>query len=168
ERQRTLSTELDKSSNGYTPADNVVKREQPGVGVARQFCPFCSNSVAFLSRHLTRVHRKEPDVAKVLKLQPPGLKESKCTPEMSKLRCLGNFMHNVEVLRGSLAGDIVVVRRSCEDRPASDYLPCMYCYAFMLPSRLSDHGEACELRDRGERNDYGAHQALSKYLLTSA
>ena len=63
---------------------------------------------------------------------------------LDKLRNLGDFNHNIEVLR-SQKGLLIVGRRSPGHDPYS-YLPCKYCMVFYMGENLWRHARHCNQR----------------------
>ncbi|KAJ8021817.1 hypothetical protein HOLleu_39118 [Holothuria leucospilota] len=56
---------------------------------------------------------------------------------------MGNFHHNLEVLKKEVA-DLSIVRRSHHAKVVEDYLPCLKCYGFFEMSKLWRHVSQCK------------------------
>lgn len=69
-------------------------------------------------------------------------KTSEYKDGLKKLKCLGNFLHNIETLNNGGA-DIVVVKRPSKARKVSDYFPCIHCYGFYVGDELWKHTKNC-------------------------
>ena len=86
------------------------------------------------------VHKTEPQVAEVL-AKPKGSSERALLLE--KLRNLGNFKHNCDVLkRGS--GQLILWRAPSEPVEAGDYSPCEHCLGFFRKKELWRHESKCK------------------------
>ena len=64
-----------------------------------------------------------------------------------KLKNMGNFKHNVEILKRK-QDNIIVARRPNKDPiVAKNYLPCVSCFGFYQASELWRHEKNCPLRE---------------------
>ena len=116
-------------------------------------CFFCGKLDTKIHRHICVKHKNESEVAC---LSPPfALKENSLAPEekdkldnrrkmLDKFRILGDFNHNVQVLRAR-SGLLIVGRRSPGHDPDS-YLPCKYCMVFYVGDNLRRHVRHCKQR----------------------
>ena len=120
-----------------------------------------------IARHLTTKHKNEIEVSKLMAAKESKTRYKEYLLGIQRLKCKGNFIHNIEVL-GRGGSDIVVSKRPSKLRPAADFLPCMYCYGFFVCEELWKHVKNCELRDAGEAYDYRKTLSLSRALLESA
>jgi hypothetical protein len=109
----------------------------------KQYCYCCQKPQLKLAnaRHLTTQHKNEQFVARLL-----AVKESSPTEYqkgLKRLKCLGNFVHNVKALKEE-TNDIVVVKRPSKERKVSEYLPCIHCYGFYVVDELWKHIKNCD------------------------
>lgn len=117
-----------------------------------------------MARHLTTIHQNEPHVAHII-----AKKES--DPEiyklgLKKLKCFGNFMHNVKTLKQN-KNDIVVVKRPTRSRKVSEYLPCVHCYGFYVQDELWRHTRNCDLKRHEDSSNLDICSHSKKLLMTS-
>ena len=117
-----------------------------------------------MARHLTTIHQNEPHVAQII-----AKKES--DPEiyklgLKKLKCFGNFMHNVKTLKQN-KNDIVVVKRPTRSRKVSEYLPCVHCYGFYVQDELWRHTRNCDLKRHEDSSNLDICSHSKKLLMTS-
>lgn len=127
---------------------------------------------------MTTIHKTELFVARLLAVK--GTKPDVYHKGLKRLKCLGNFVHNVESLREN-KNDIVVVKRPSKVRNVNEYLPCIHCYGFYVVDELWKHTKQCDLQtvekdvdvscviDQSQKvlNDSNIVQQ-SKFLLDSA
>lgn len=82
----------------------------------------------------------------------------------NKLKNLGNFKYNIEVLKGG-SGDLIVCRRPSKETLTSlDFLPCIYCYGFFSKKELWRHTGKCSSKDTKLKDQKGII-ARSRFLL---
>lgn len=110
---------------------NSVKR----LWDKKHFCLFCGVPQSKIARHYQRVHKEERSVVEVLACTDPKEKEK----HLNKLRNLGNHLHNIDVLKKGSGIFLVNHRPSGKDSKAENYVPCNYCYAYMLKSEVWRH-----------------------------
>ena len=116
-----------------------------------QFCLYCSERKSKIARHLQEVHDSELEVVKATSItldkkdnaatRKVKLKERKNIFE--KLRKLGNFNHNIEVIKNG-SGVLVVEKRPQTVTPYTLYLPCEHCYGFYHKVELRRHIKTCK------------------------
>ena len=87
-------------------------------------CFACKAKVGWLSRHLERCHRDNILVARVVSKSGASRRNG-----LKRLKHLGAFQHNTEVLKKG-RGQLIVARRSHGKHRADSYLPCKRCYGF--------------------------------------
>ena len=107
-----------------------------------QACYFCSNEYLKIARHLLNVHKDEPEIIRILALNPTVCEENeKRTMELARLRLKGNFYHNLKVLR--TGGALKVLRRPSDDQLISpqQLVPCKLCLGFVQRHELWRHEE---------------------------
>ncbi|XP_071401664.1 uncharacterized protein [Centroberyx affinis] len=92
-----------------------------------------------MARHLLRKHRDQQEVAQASSL-PTGCRQRHLLLE--SLRCRGNYLHNIEVIRQG-SGEIVPWRQPSEEVDARNYLPCPLCLGFFLRADLWKHQASC-------------------------
>ncbi|XP_069031683.1 uncharacterized protein [Embiotoca jacksoni] len=105
----------------------------------KHYCVFCRRPQVKIARHLLRKHGEQQEVVAASAL-PPGSKQRHLLLE--HLRCRGNYLHNIEVIRQG-SGEIVPWRQPSEDVDARNYLPCPLCLGFFLRSDLWKHQVSC-------------------------
>nr|XP_015830341.2 uncharacterized protein LOC107395459 [Nothobranchius furzeri] len=105
----------------------------------KHYCVFCRRPQVKIARHLLRKHCDEQEVMEASVL-PTGSKQRHLLLE--RLRCRGNYMHNIEVIRQG-SGEIVPWRQPSEDVDARNYLPCPLCLGFFLRADLWKHQASC-------------------------
>ena len=106
----------------------------------KQACFYCKVLVSKSKRHLETVHANDIDAVAMSRMS-----KKKQEKEFERLRILGNFNHNVTVLREK-EGNLIVVRRSVGRKHNSDYLPCIYCLGFYEQEQLWRHVRSCKHR----------------------
>ncbi|XP_068569101.1 uncharacterized protein [Cebidichthys violaceus] len=105
----------------------------------KHYCVFCRRPQVKIARHLLTKHADQQEVESASKL-PTGSKQRHLLLE--HLRCRGNYMHNIEVIRQG-SGEIVPWRQPSEDVDARNYLPCPLCLGFFLRADLWKHQASC-------------------------
>ena len=92
-------------------------------------------------RHYQLQHSTEDEVQQILTSEQTG---KNCA--INKLRMLGDYFHNVQVL-SQKSGQLIVVRRpSANTASFNDFLPCVGCKGFFLRKELWRHCKNCDLR----------------------
>ena len=109
----------------------------------RYFCYYCQLAVCRLPRHLYTAHSDEIEVAEIMATKDKDKKMSLIT----KVRNLGNELHNREVLSNA-SGSLAVVYRPSHERETSDsaYIPCQYCHGYFGRGQLWRHVRKCKCR----------------------
>lgn len=105
----------------------------------KHYCVFCRRPQVKIARHLLRKHADQQEVLAASAL-PTGSKQRHLLLE--HLRCRGNYMHNIEVIRQG-SGEIVPWRQPSEEVDARNYLPCPLCLGFFLRADLWKHQASC-------------------------
>ncbi|XP_051251814.1 uncharacterized protein LOC127361326 isoform X2 [Dicentrarchus labrax] len=105
----------------------------------KHYCVFCRRPQVKIARHLLRKHADQQEVATASTL-PTGSRQRHLLLE--HLRCRGNYMHNIEVIRQG-SGEIVPWRQPSEEVDARNYLPCPLCLGFFLRADLWKHQASC-------------------------
>ncbi|XP_034021627.1 uncharacterized protein LOC117506240 isoform X2 [Thalassophryne amazonica] len=105
----------------------------------RHYCVFCRRPQVKIARHLLRQHADEEEVAMASAL-PMGSKQRHLL--LDQLRCRGNYLHNIEVIRHG-SGEIIPCRRPSEEVDSGNYLPCPLCLGFFLRPVLWKHQAFC-------------------------
>ena len=138
----------------------------------RQACYYCKKLYLKIARHYQTVHAKESEVVKALGYP---MKSAERKMELERLRLLGNFHHNIQVLE-TQCGELIVMRRPTESEVISpeDFQPCTHCYGFLRHNELWRHNKTCPFKkikngeeDEGEEHKYKNLQQQSKLLLLS-
>ena len=109
----------------------------------RNFCPYCEQPHAKLTRHLQRVHATEVQVVMAL-AKPKGSAEKR--KAFLALAKLGNYRHNIAVRAGEKKGELVACNRArgTTSKTGNDYLACNACKGFFLRATLWRHKRICE------------------------
>ncbi|KAM4712000.1 uncharacterized protein FYW61_021047 [Anableps anableps] len=105
----------------------------------KHYCVFCRRPQVKIARHLLRKHADQQEVLAASAL-PTGSKQRHLLLE--HLRCRGNYLHNIEVIRQG-SGEIVPWRQPSEKVDARNYLPCPLCLGFFLRADLWRHQVSC-------------------------
>ena len=127
----------------------------------QQFCYYCQKPQLKQARHLTTQHNTEPFVARLLAVKDTN--PSEYQKGLKRLKCLGNFIHNVKSLKEN-KNDIVVVKRPSKARNISEYLPCIHCYGFYVVDELWKHTKNCEMTTAEEDLDVDITDASKRLL----
>lgn len=148
------------------------QEEQEGVTVKRtwsdgkrrwdkkHYCVFCRRPQVKIARHLLRKHADQQEVAAASEL-PTGSKQRHLLLE--HLRCRGNYMHNIEVIRQG-SGEIVPWRQPSEQVDARNYLPCPLCLGFFLRADLWKHQASCRKKMTSDPSKDSTAQTTSDTL----
>jgi hypothetical protein len=128
------------SQRDETTLDKITVEHCDGTGFQKYYktaaCPFCLKDFKKLVPHLERAHQKEQEVSQLISLDKNS-QERKIL--CLKLSNLGNFKHNINVLK-SREGSLKVVRRPTEKNvPAKDYVCCPSCLGFFFYKDLWRH-----------------------------
>ena len=120
----------------------------------RQACYYCKKLYPKIARHYQAVHAKESEVVKALAFP---VKSTERKRELERLRLLGNFHHNTEVLE-TKCGELIVMRRPTESETISpdEFQPCTHCYGFVRHNELWRHSKTCpfkKMKEGGEDED---------------
>ena len=109
-----------------------------------QYCLFCGQGKAKLSRHFASNHSSEDEVIALSKMK--GAVRNTFLQELTNA---GNYRHNVDVLKQK-QGEIVPVRRPPEGANKSYrlYKPCPDCHGFYQEAELWRHSANCEKNKR--------------------
>ena len=144
-------------------AFQVDTRHQSGKKSKKNYCLYCNLCQSQIPRHIIRQHSEESEVAQLLRLKQSN--PSAFLKGLFKLRNMGNFLHNVKVIQGEEFG-FVVSRRSYEYKGLLDYIPCVYCYAFLRRCDVKRH--ICDWRDKNDVDKFNLQHSLNRALLESA
>ncbi|XP_072047723.1 uncharacterized protein [Amphiura filiformis] len=106
------------------------------------YCPFCRKRQMKLPRHMENVHKDETKVMQWVATKDKGLRDQRLT----KLRNLGNFYHNSDVLQKKKGTIIPVYRPKSGDADYTNYLPCSLCLGYYAKRDLWKHG--CKMKEK--------------------
>lgn len=119
----------------------------------KQMCFYCEKPQSKLARHLRSVHNDMDAVCDWMAESDAHLKDAKLT----KLRNLGNHVHNCNVLKEG-HGELIVKYRPTVEVDVKDFVPCSSCYAYFAKRFLWKHkcplesdGKGDEKKPRGNR-----------------
>ena len=106
----------------------------------RHACYYCSTLITNVWRHYHLQHSGEVEVQNIL-----CSKHNEKKRAINRLRMLGDYYHNVQVL-SKKSGQLIVVRRPSSNKQASyrDFLPCVGCKGFFWRKELWRHCKSCE------------------------
>ena len=109
-----------------------------------------------IARHYINIHSKEKEVTKALSHDKSSKLRKK---ELEKLRLLGNYHHNIQVLE-TRCGHLLVMRRPSdfEETKPEDFLPCSYCFGFIRKNELWRHCKTCAFKDNNDVEDENSEQ----------
>lgn len=127
------------------PEGDVFIRESSKSNIGKRFrekfhcCYYCNKTYKELSKHLSRKHPNEADVAKLLAMPKNNTERRKGFIRLSRV---GDYYHNIEVLK-TKSGELILVRlptpEEREKYSYRDYGPCPDCLGFMLKRHLWHH-----------------------------
>jgi len=100
----------------------------------KPYCFFCDSQQTQIQRHWLAKHRNEREVIELSSLVDKS-DRIKC---ITKLRNLGNHLHNSKVLQEG-QGDFLVTYRPKAGVAAEDYRPCESCWCYLLKGELFRH-----------------------------
>jgi len=129
----------------------------------RHACYYCDMLVTNIGRHYQEIHSAE---AEVKQLCQTGNKKEKQF-QLSKLRLLGDYHHNLKVIQTQKGLMILVRRPSHGHTPdVGDYLPCTLCLGFLHRKDLWRHIKHCPCRmEPLEAHSFRRYQMESRLLL---
>ena len=118
----------------------------------KHYCVFCGKAQARIARHLESKHTKQDEIKDILTLDiktAAGSKER--LKRLARLRNLGNFHHNMKIVK--VDGELAVWRRPSEHvvDPAS-YRPCPHCLGFVTKTEMWRHAKHCKFKDPNQKN----------------
>jgi hypothetical protein len=113
-------------------ANGIRKRDK------RAYCFFCGTAQTHILRHWFARHGEEREVQHI---KCAG--KDRRVIEITRLRNMGNHIHNCNVLRSG-EGDLVVTYRPTNHTDFGNYVPCDTCYAYIHKRELWRH--RCKLR----------------------
>ena len=118
-------------------------------------CFVCRSKVLWLSRHLAKCHHDNFLVAQVM---AKSGHDRQCG--LKRLRNLGSFKHNIDVLKQG-EGELMVVRRTSGKHSHDMYLPCTRCYGFFYRYDLWRHRCPCRHEETDEPDESNSRSADS-------
>ena len=99
------------------------------------FCVYCEKQFQDISRHISRLHKNESDVARNLNMN----KKSKiCRKAWLALVNKGDFSRNFSVLQDG-HGEIIPKYRKRNEENIHQYVPCSKCRGMYTKSSLWKH-----------------------------
>ena len=124
-------------------------------------CLFCGKLMGKIVRHLLGVHRKKPEIVRVLSLNKGSSVRRNL---LDNLRNRGNFKHNSDVLKNG-KGVIIPKYRPWTTISATsgeytcksldEYVHCQYCKAMLIAKALPLHSKTCSgLKDAKEQSGH--------------
>ena len=121
----------------------------------RPYCMFCGKQQTQIQRHWLAVHSEEHEVVQIGQLKD---RNERCK-HITRLRNLGNHLHNMEVVREQ-KGELMVTYRAGRRHRASalDYVPCEHCFAYLMKSEL--HRHRCRLQNMKVKGRVAANASL--------
>ena len=101
-----------------------------------QNCYYCGKQYKKIARHLTDIHSDEVEVAKALAFPIRSQARNK---QWDKLRNLGNFDYNFDVLKKGTGKIIPKKRTKLASSQSGDYVPCPSCKGMFAKAYLWRH-----------------------------
>jgi len=131
----------------------------------KQACYYCGKLLTKVARHYEQKHESEREVAIALSFNKGSPNRKK---HLEKLRLLGNYHHNMTVLKVG-KGELIVSRRpsTTERCNPNDFFPCEHCLGFIRRQKLFKHVKSCKFKSENfETPKYQEVQEKSKLLLS--
>ncbi|KAJ6647774.1 hypothetical protein Bhyg_02997 [Pseudolycoriella hygida] len=137
----SLLTNVNYSQRSCDDAEMRVPTSNESKQQKRLFCIFCKKSVSKLARHLTSVHKKEPEVKRLVNL-PKGSKER--LSRLAKLKNKGLFEHNT--IRKYNKNTFIPCRRPNINsrRAANGFTSCAKCLGPYSKTSIRSHFKKCD------------------------
>ena len=112
-------------------------------------CFYCGDVFTNIHTHLTRFHKKEPEVKEIIELKAAAEEEeereqilSVIRHKQTLLRNAGDNLHNLKVVKCK-QGELLIYRRGDKFR-CSEFGPCPYCLAWLsLETSAMRHQAKC-------------------------
>ena len=148
-------TEEPESSPSIATTNNVGKRKHD----KKYYCLYCLKPQAKLKRHLTETkeHENEEDVVQLKALADDPKREQML---LTKLRNIGNYLHNKRVIEDG-KGEINVRYRPKQSKSEVDtYGACPYCYGYFKLKYLWRH--RCPLKPKVPKQPGTKQRIVSK------
>ena len=130
-------------------------------------CLFCSRMVSNIGRHLLS-HKSEDAIKKINLIANWKKDETEKQirqKECKRLRLLGDFYHNVKVLK--IGGSLIVYRRPYKCTRVDEYKPCKYCLLFIHRYELWRHCIKCPYKGDTLSKPYSIYEQCSLILYPS-
>ena len=118
----------------------TTNSENKRVWDKKHYCFFCHEGLSKIPRHWLSQHKDESEVQAI---QNASSKERQAL--ITKLRNMGDHLHNVSVLRSGSGVLVVGYRPKLVDIDPKDYVPCPNCFLYLVHSDLWRH--KCPLVD---------------------
>ncbi|XP_033096320.1 uncharacterized protein LOC117100633 isoform X2 [Anneissia japonica] len=157
-QEEVVSTSVKDTGITVMTTNNTEARRWDKV----HYCMYCHIPQKKLPRHLSTLHKDEKSVIKWLNENNKEKKSAKLT----KMRNLGNLLHNCEVLKDGV-GELVVVYRPTRKAHASDYVPCQSCYGYFAKRELWKHKCQLPIDDAQKSKKRNRRVTEGKMLLPS-
>ena len=111
-------------------------------------CYYCGPDklVIKIWRHMNKFHSNESEVIRIKHAKTADERYK----ELTKLRLLGDYNHNMKVTSKG-EGELLVVRKAIKSN-AADYRPCTGCLGFFVCCNISDHMKECDMVERNNVN----------------
>lgn len=127
----------------------------------QHFCMYCRRGSTNLAKHILHCHKNEEEVISILQC---NLRSKQRVYLLDKLRFIGDYMHNMDVLKKE-AGVIIAWRSPPDPVPVSNFVPCQHCLAFFQRKDLLRHDRTCKFRPRHRDNQINLKDLLSQSSL---
>ncbi|XP_052811802.1 uncharacterized protein LOC128239273 isoform X3 [Mya arenaria] len=133
----------------HSSSGQAYKKKHDRVYDNFHYCFFCKKMNGHIPVHM-KTHRNIKEVADELRKEKP---------DFTRLRKMGDDLHNREVVE-SKEGELVVSRRSSKDLlDVSKYGPCINCFEWVQLSGLKKHYKKCV---KGKTNGLGKKDLVLK------
>ena len=133
----------------------MIPKIKPSMNGGRTFdkllaCYYCEKILKYrIGNHLVCCHANEEEVQDIFKCSKQDTKAKRQAIE--KIKHMGNFNHNIKVLKNG-KGELIVARRSRKDSNVKDYLPCTHCLGFFRSCELFRHNKSCSFNKKKDQS----------------
>lgn len=124
-------------------------------------CYFCAKHFRRIDRHILRKHKQERVVQIITSLKDDEEKKKR----FKLITRSGDYQHNCEVIAAK-SGQLMLVYGAVvlDEGNHGKYLPCPFCFGFMLARNLWQHRNVCVAK---EEIDWGTNNAVPSILVES-
>lgn len=163
-------TEHDRRSSHFKMATHIYKIKR-----RRNFCPYCDKMVTNFSRHLVDIHRDVKEVQEYIALSSESPRRRKRLRAVltNRLRNIGNFRYNKQIVEGERIGEFLPMKRSSHDKNDVNrftHVTCKHCMGFIKKNIFYRHLANCpaivgETQEAAGEEDTTARNRRKKKVL---